>query len=289
MTKITITYQPILNSSVRSTRYYEVTEEMLIGLSLIATLLIAHDRIQIQKDNGDIIDLSRIFEVTKTIYPNSIKFGNQILTYHSLDFLAGALEMCNILGVDPSNLIIGISIVYDHYYRKLSIPNTSDMVIDLKTIILNYPTKKSLDQMLTECFPISVGNGVIVPCTMYLDCIDPDGSDLRAVVMATSNLPEHLKNFTNSWYLFNVCARSIFRGKGITKSLLICALNDLIQSGVTSFILEVLPTNTSAYKLYTGLGFIKIAESVHEAKQYDVMKVEYSEHNEKYFPDRKYS
>jgi GNAT superfamily N-acetyltransferase len=255
-----ITYQPISGVSATSTRHYQIDELTLTGMVFTALHLIGPERIVFQRDNKEIIDLYQV---------SHMDFSD---LYQTNEFLKGIREMCFLLGVDPAILVEGID--FDYKLQKLILPNNT-MYPNGTTVDINelyFERKSDMIPLLNNCFPEASAIGITVPCTMYLYL---QNNNLIAVTMAMDMMPYYL-SYLDGWYLFNVCTYPHYQGQGIGKSLLICTINDLILKGSHSFILEVDVTNTKAYKLYTGLGFVKIntAHSVnHNNKPHDVLQL----------------
>jgi ribosomal protein S18 acetylase RimI-like enzyme len=252
-----ITYQPITGVSATSTRHYEIDELTLSGMIFAGLQLIGAHRIVFERDNKEIIDLQRVSE---------LDFTN---LYQTNEFLYGIREMSFLLGVDPSILVEGWT--FDYKLQKIILPNNTwyanGTTVDINE--LDFERRDNMSPLLNKCFPEASSVGITVPCTMYLYL---QNDNLVAVTMATDSMPHYL-SYLDGWYLFNVCTDSHYQGRGIAKSLLICAINDLISLGVRSLILEVNITNIRAYRLYTTLGFVKIKSIKHDGKIHDVLQL----------------
>jgi hypothetical protein len=149
-------------------------------------------------------------------------------------------------------------------------PGYSMLPISFLQHILPESTYTTLVQNFEECFHLQDRIYTYVPSMVSLVAADVDYKQ----VMATSSITTYLQHLPSMYrdlkagYIFNVCAGQKYRGQGYTKSILISQINKFIRSGITAFLLEVDPTNISAYKLYQSLGFYKI-DSI-ENDKYDL-------------------
>jgi RimJ/RimL family protein N-acetyltransferase len=138
----------------------------------------------------------------------------------------------------------------------------------------------SLINSLYQCFP-EYSPSIVIPSILYILTTDESRSNIIASCNASKysppsigslNISPELKNrISRAYYISSVCASTNYRGQGLSKSVMILMLNDLISKGITSFILEVLPDNKIAYTLYQSLGFRKIASTNDNTNTYDLL------------------
>lgn len=262
-----------------------VNFEQLIGLILTANQISSPKNIKITRNNGDIIDIINIESLTRINYNYNYKCQLGILNvkFESIDFIKGVSLMCLLFGVNPSNLINeafynneSIIFEFNRYIGKILL--TNNLLIDnmrhslpilyFKNAIQNQ--YETTIKILKECFNSGEYSTILLPSIMYITSTDKNYNNIIATASATTNfsfLPNKYHNLNNNqtiptiYYILSVCTGNKYRGQGITKSLLIALINELIIEGARTFLLEVDPRNINAYKLYNKLGFIKIDDT----------------------------
>lgn len=287
---ITIDYIPLIKGNIHHERKLSLNINQILGMMIMAAAITDPSRITIKLGNGDIADITAINNLPyygnhPESYDYTANFGQYNVSFSDPDVIQGALQICLILGVDPSIItdvkyrnILQIP-DFHRYFGMLSIPNfteypdgTSIEINSLKEIL---PSEfvDSLTKSLTECFPEVSGLGIIVPGEMYMICTDANRSEVAASAAATTYLPNELNQYAylKAYYIFSVCSGTEFRGQGLAKSLMILMLNDLIGRGHNNFLLEVLPSNVVAYTLYASMGFQKIAVTSDGHVNYDLL------------------
>ncbi|CAH6419361.1 Hypothetical protein HVR_LOCUS566 [uncultured virus] len=294
---ITITYNPLSIGDVINSRKERVGLEELFGIMIMAYVITSNNgRIKITQENDEVVNLSQtpnLPYITQRIrYPYNGNFGGNIITnkisvgFNSMEFIQGAIRITLLFGINPASVITDITlngtpinIEFDRYFAKMAIPNFTDdhdgIVIGIDTLkhITNPKFVDSFVASIINCFPEITYPGVTIPSNLYFISSQPDQSDVIATIGATPHLPNVIEHYSYAqpYYIFNVCAHSQYRGQGLAKSLMISAINDLIGSGIRSFMLEVKPDNYPAYTLYTSLGFTKIDSVTDFGKVFDVL------------------
>lgn len=270
---ITIKYIPLLKGNKIHTKQVQVTQHELEGINLMVILL---------KDNYDIT--VTFSDGTHSDYIPT--FGDYMATvlgvpvsFSSLDLINGIVQICLLLGLPPSGIIhdilhedTPIEIDFGYYFGSISLSNQSGLpdgsVLDTE-YVRNITVPEIIDSAIMrwqECFP-GVNSGIMLPSELYFISTNSTYANIAAVCVAAPNIPDELGTHINTYYISNVCSGNDYRGKGLSKSVLVCMINNLINKGIDKFLLEVLPTNTVAYNLYTSLGFRKIPSG----KTYDVL------------------
>ena len=279
---ITIKYKPLILGATVNTKVLNVEIEKLIGMLCFANLLVggSHD-IDIAVSGGISIDIRGLMSLPyfKYVYPFKVNicYGTtECATYSFMTklFIDGISDLCMLLGMDPRSYIrdiigeddikLPISSYINRYIGKINVPNLTDRsdgsaihISNLRRWI-NINTYDSFYNLMNNCFADTSDIYVIIPSIIYFISEDENYGNLIAALMACPEVPDYLSDYTNAFYISSVCTHSDHRQKGLAKSLMITMLNDLISQGVTEFALEVLPSNTSAYNLYTSLVFVKL-------------------------------
>lgn len=294
---ITITYKPVAGVVLTNSQTMIVTTEQLFGIIAFAYVLLDNnDSIVIKLSNGDIVDIKGFESLPyfQLGYPYSCDLcsttGRCIpVSFRNNEFIEGVAKLCILLGFDPGSHIINImdenfsiwpvSRYLQRYYGKLEIPNFtrySDgtaIHIEMFRGVIEDKLVNTMSSTLTRCFPESQGIGIIIPCNIYIITTDESRSNVISVLAATQFIPDNLQGYNGAYYISSVCTDSCCRGQGLAKSLMITMLNDLISQGVKEFILEVLPGNKSAYKLYSSLGFVKVKTITEDGETFDVLSL----------------
>jgi predicted GNAT family N-acyltransferase len=286
--QIIVQYRPLVMNQTIHTRYFSANPEQLSGVLVMAYTLAYPNSVNITRRDGTPIDLN---QTPKTLYwghyPErsnyTAKFLNKPVSFNSLDFIQGAIQVCLLFAFDPSSTITELKYQYTptqlnfgRYFASISLSNPTDypdgipIEFDFLTDILGESRIESMSRNLRECFPDSE-QGTIVPSELYFVTTDPEHNEVIALAEITSYLPEEIEQYVGAWYIFNVCTSNSVRGQGLSKSIMVAMLNNLYRQGVTQFILEVLPSNTVAYNLYTSLGFRKVDSVTEGDKTYDVL------------------
>lgn len=288
---ITIEYKPITGSNLIHTRKITVSIDELFGIMIMANALSSPDRIIIKLQNGDIVDITQsntspYFGNHPNIFEHTAKFMNYDVSFNGLGLIQGAIQVCLLLGVDPSSVITNFKqkgipnkIAFGRYIGMVSIPNFTEyndgaaIFVSDANGILPYSLVESLSKSLKDCFP-EYPAGIIVPSELYMITTDENRSDVIASCTATLHGPASIGRYKAVGpYIFSVCANSEYRGQGLAKTVMISMLNDLISKGYRTFTLEVLPSNTVAYSLYQSLGFKKVAITKDGGHVYDLMQL----------------
>ena len=125
-----------------------------------------------------------------------------------------------------------------------------------------------LSQMYLECFHQHANSlTFLAPSSLFVMATDPEYHHLIASAVVSYERPER-------FYIFNVCTRPAYRGKGYMRTLLTTLLERMREKHPTyPFYLEVEPTNSPAKKLYESFGFKKIKDTQHGRKVYDLMEL----------------
>lgn len=285
---ILISYEPIVSVHIIHKKSFDVTFEELIGIILTSSQISSPDKITIQRQNGDIVDIIGAQQLPYVINPKITRLhspgtldnehydyicslGTLNVQFNTLEFIRGVASLCKLLGINPSGLITNprykgqnIKLKFEHYIGKITLAGEEQIISISKVKPLIGVQYESLVKSLDECFHYGENTGVWIPSVIYIDTTDEQYVNIIATATATTNLsvlPEKYRNIEKTRYISSVCAGNAYRGQGITKSVMISLLNDLIREGVTSFLLEVEPDNIPAYKLYSGLGFVKIDDT----------------------------
>lgn len=307
---ITIVYNPIVNSNISHSKNLTVNIDQLLGLMIMSSALTSPDNISIKLFDGNIADITQIatisyFGYNPNIYDYTAKFLNYDVSFNGMELIQGGIQLCLLLGVDPSSVITDIKnhgqpikVDFGRYLRILSVPNftkydngTSVLVTDMEPIVSNLLVD-SLSRSLRQCFP-EFPPGIMIPSELYMITLDEYASNVIASCAATLYPPESIKQFKvppnilvnrntssnerspivwpGSYYIFNVCSNIEYRGQGLSKAVMISMLNDLIGKGNKLFTLEVAPDNKIAHSLYQSLGFKKIGVSRDNNHTYDVL------------------
>lgn len=315
---IIITYIPIISLNISHQKKLTVTIDQLIGMMIIAAAITTPQYITIKLSNGTIADITQIavlpyFGYKPFQYSYTAKFGPYDVSFNNIDPVTGALQICLLFGVHPSNIITNIKhkgqpikINFSRYFSLLSIPRFSQWkipvgapkellpnftdypdrsVIDIHSLnkIINKNLVDSLSRSLSECFP-GPPIGIIIPSELYFISTDEAQSNIIASASASFYSPPGIQQLqldhitmtkiNTAYYISNVCARTQYRGQGLAKSVLISMINDISQKGYRTFTLEVDVTNTIAYTLYTSIGFQKVASIIEEGNVYDLLLLE---------------
>lgn len=274
---ITIEYKPITGSNLIHTRKIIVNIDELFGIIIMADALSSPDRILIKLQNGNIVDITQsntsiYFGNNPNIFEHTAKFMNYDVSFDGLGLIQGAIQVCLMLGVDPSSVItkfkkkgIQNKIKFGRYIGMVSIPNFTEyndgaaILLSDANVILPHTLVESLSKSVEDCFP-EYPAGIIVPSKLYVITTDENRSNVIASCTATLNGPASIGRYKAVGpYIFSVCTNNEYRGQGLSKTIMISMLNDLISQGYRKFTLEVLPSNTVAYSLYQSLGFKKVA------------------------------
>lgn len=287
--QITITYKPIGGVPILSNQVLTVTLEELFGIISFAYVLSdINDTIIIKIANNNIVDIKEIIKLpyfllqySYTCYLCSPSNKCTQVSFHNYDFIQGIIKLCILLGIDPSSCIFNI-INEKHihrYYAKFEIPNFTHspngitIPIDMLHYIMNDTIVKNMRNLLTKCFPRSTGIGVIIPSNIYIITTDENRDNIVSILGVSRYIPEHIQQYNNAYYIFSVCTDTNYQKQGLAKSLLISMLNDLIAQGANNFLLEVNPTNSSAYNIYHSLGFTKINTTMIHEETYDLLSL----------------
>lgn len=280
---VTVEYKPILGVEMLHTKKVKASAETIVGMAVVASQLIDLDRFAIRKSNSTLIDIPACLELPYVVHagqpvtlPYTAKFLGTKVQFISQDFIAGAILVCQLLGIGWNSIItniIGLVVTPNFYLGEVEV----EQFVDESSVHIRYLqyflTEASIDsaiQRLDECFHVQDNLAIYLPAKLTFSSADPEFTTITALSMATpylDHLPIDYRHYP-AWYLFNVCAGNKYRGQGYTKSVLIAQINGLIATGITDFFLEVDPDNTPAWKLYQSLGFYKI-DSVENGK-YDL-------------------
>lgn len=262
---ITINYKPIKNIDIIHTKKVQMNKDNIAGALLMAKQIAEPDQIVFLTQDG-----RKIVRANQR-GPYTAMFGTNLIKWGSLDFIAGAIQICLLMGITPREVITDstVKIEFNDYIGKMTLPNTygyvDGTVMETEKLKANmdYKLFLEIDRILRECFPEAHVPGVAVPCDVYLHARDPVYENVTAMVMISKVLPKYLEEHKGSIFIFNVCTDIKNRGQGISKTLMVSALNNLIATGHKTFLLEVKPDNTIAYNLYYSLGFIMIGSVQH--------------------------
>lgn len=292
---VTVEYRPLNKGNIIHTRKLQLTREQLFGLMIAAKALLSSDRIIIKLQDGGIADISKINDLPYISGdPKSFTYTGEIghikVMFNGIELIQGALQLCILLGMDPTVIItdikyqgISTKLGYNYHYSVLSIPNFTNYpnghVIHLDKLkkIISSKLIDTISLSLKECFPESQP-AMIIPSEFYMMTSDEDHQNIIASVASSLYLPNSVSKYKylNAYYIYNVCANIKYRGQGLTKSIMITMLNGIISKGHDRFLLEVAPNNTVAYTLYTSLGFKKIDTVIENNKQYDILYLDSS-------------
>ena len=270
---VVIQYTPLIKGGIIHTRELNITESQLQGIISLADSI------------GRDISLVKYPYTIPEIVGNrfTAKFNGNDISFDEFEVLQGAVQSCILFGVDPSTIITDIyydgtsyPVKFEQYFGIISIPNslgyTNGVVVGKNEIgqIIDPALSDSMFNVLNRCFP-GVDPGVFIPSDAYFIATNSERTDVLTLCFINTDLPEDLIKYGPSHYITSVCSDPTVRGQGLSKSLLICALNNAINNGGNRFILEVLPTNVVAYNLYTSLGFLKVGTNVN----YDVLSLSF--------------
>lgn len=280
-----ITYQPFVNKLISDTGTQNInitlTNENLAGLILMSSQIINTQNIII---NGhQTIDVNRYLGEGQL--PYSAKFKNVKVQFNSLEFIQGAILICNLLGKSWQNLIYAphLRLISNSYLGRILILGSGELLsnsplslcdngqnIDIRQLPqygVNLITTNALIRDMLDCFGILVG--FYLPSNIYTVSTDLNNQDVVASASVTTQNP----NFLNSYLIYNACTYSQYKRQGLMKSILIMMINELLMVNLNSDIyLEVDPQNAGAVGLYTSLGFRKVRETTYENKVFNVMK-----------------
>lgn len=288
MQEIRIQYRPLIMNTTVHTRSYSVNSEQLNGILSMAYTIGHPASINIYRQDGtpirlDQVPLAPYWGYRPDRFKYTAKFISNPVSFNSIEFIQGAMQVCLLFGFNPATIIIDIKqrdqpadVDFGRYFGALTLPNTTGYLdgiaveLDFLADTLSEIQIQSMFQTLQQCFSDSEP-GTIVPSDLYVITADSDYNQFVALAEITSHLPDEVRQYDGAWYIFNVCSSPKVRGQGFAKSIMIMMLNDMYRKGVRQFILEVLPTNTTAYKLYTSLGFHKVGLVTEGDKTYDVL------------------
>ena len=287
---IIIEYKPILNTDIINTRNLTTTLDQLYGIIITSYSITSNDRIKIKLSNNDIVDINQAnnlpyFGYYPDTYEYTAKIMNYDVSFNGLELIQGSIQLCLILGIDPSSIITNFKnkgmitkLSFGRYLGMVTIHNLTEynngIVIDLDDVkdILPPILFASLSKSLKNCFPEYPVIGVPVPCDVYIISDNEDRDNVIATAAITLFGPESIGKYKDiGAYIFNVCANSEYRGQGLSKCVMISMLNDYISKGYHHFTLEVLPDNKVAYSLYLSLGFKKVDTTTDNIHVYDLL------------------
>jgi len=148
--------------------------------------------------------------------------------------------------------------------------------------ILYAESFNSLSRNFVDSFKISIDHiGFSPPSITYVMATDSNFKNIIASLCLAKisygcPIPENYI-CPGSWYLFNVCTYSPYRGKGFMKYLLTAALTDLkvyISSPPFKIYLLVDCNNKPAKNLYIKLGFQVIGTTFQQGSISEIMKLD---------------
>ena len=293
---ITIVYKPIKNTQLVNKKIFNAEFEELIGMILITSQTISPNNISIQRQNGDIVDVTNVRDLTRSLYNYDYEclLGDLYVKFETLEFIRGVLLICSLFGLNASGLITQIFyknkeflLNFDRYIGKIpfiypekkqiiSLRNQEEVYLENEQLPIYMLKERIKDQyvslikILNECFNHGEYTTMLIPSILYVIANDSKYKNIISTICITTNfsfLPRKYHDLNKNepyakyYYILNVCSGIMHRNKGITKSLLIGSINELIKEGAKSFLLEVDPNNKNAYELYSKLGFIKIDET----------------------------
>jgi len=125
-----------------------------------------------------------------------------------------------------------------------------------------------LTSMYEDCFHRRVTHLTFLPpSTLFVMASDPGYTNLIASAVVSYANPDHA-------YIFNVCTRSAYRGRGYMRTLLTTLIDQTQEQypGLPIY-LEVEPNNIPAKRLYESLGFEYISTVKEGRKVYEVMQL----------------
>lgn len=277
---VTIEYIPLIKGNVVHTKQLNVTQEELDGITLMALLLKDVYYIKVTLSNGE----PAVHMHEDGSY--SAKILGRTINFNDLDMIGGVILVCLLFGFPPIDIIKdirqdgdSIDIDLDYYFSYFHIDNLFGVPdgVALSTEHIRKlglaATIDSITELFQECFP-GVSAGITVPSDVFIISVVPDHKEVVAICVVDPYLPTFIKGtYEGAYHISDVCTGAMYRGRGLAKSLLVCMLNNLINKGITKFILEVLQDNTAAYSLYTSLGFKKI-QTYQDGKSYDVLMLD---------------
>lgn len=216
--------------------------------------------------------------IVNKYYPNR----NILVQFPNFDFLAGAIFMCKLFGLNWLDFILEVHrgeepyiINTDFYLGKIRLLGHGISELKLLYQQMMYETMDSLSKSLYECFD-KTEIGVILPSNIVVAASDTNYHNIiSSAAVTTSLIVLPIKyRIPRSHYIFNVCTKSDHRGKGLSKSVLIALINNILSMGFSTIIyLEVDPLNLSAYNLYISLGFVKIDETISYGKRFHLLQM----------------
>lgn len=215
--------------------------------------------------------LDGLVVASKSLFPSKIKFFifDKELNFddfevkldgkhNDVDFKKAMKYLCLLMGYDPHLSITNID--FDLYYCMKEIKNDlygmnggirSLTMLSIQGYLSNN-LAYGLSRLYRETFP---SNNVGVPFPSNLYMILTSDENIISTLILTYCIPDHLKNLNSDCYIGNVGTLIKHQGHGFAKSLMIYAINNELQKGKRSFVLEVNHTTPIAYQLYLSLGF----------------------------------
>ncbi len=155
-----------------------------------------------------------------------------------------------------------LELLLDNY--KLE-PITLPHNYEVKT--LDQVNRKKLPQIAYEAFDNSEDLMFLnlgeeekkIMCKKYFDLSEPILEDASYILFLEKNIIGFsiIKAHNDETILNSIGIIPKYRNKGLTKLLLLYSLNRLKEKGVKKTLLDVTIENTSAYNLYSGIGFKK--------------------------------
>lgn len=257
MSKYKIQYQPFLGKRLGDPGTQKITidlnEENLAGLLLMSSQIILSSKISIE---GIPILVEKYIGKGDLRY--NAKFKNLWVQFDSLEFIRGAIFICNLLGKPWQDLIYDseIKLTSNIYLGKILIFGDEDM-IDIRQLPqygVNLITTNSLIRDLLDCF----NNFPTFHLSSHIYLASTDSNNHN--VVATTSVT---RKFYGGYLIYNACTYSPYKRQGLMKSILIMLINELLELDLENKIcLEVDPNNRAAYTLYVSLGFRKIGEGI---------------------------
>lgn len=125
-----------------------------------------------------------------------------------------------------------------------------------------------LTRMYLECFHRRADQLTFLPpSTLFVVATDSKYTNLIASAVVSYARPQQA-------YIFNVCTRPAYRGKGYMRTLMVALIDQVRTRYPTfTFYLDVEPGNIPAKRLYESLGFIKVRSDRQGRKIYDLMEL----------------
>jgi len=229
------------------------------------------------------VDLSKVKGRFTAILLNRYSQNNDLLIQtDDPDFFQGSITLCKLFGLNWPSFIIEphqgkepYMIKSNFYLGKVLIPNSGTVPLSSLHPHLAPETMRSLSRSLDECFGI-FPKSVISPATIMFSSTDPNYHSITssaAITSSISHLPAEYQ-INGSYFIFNVCTSINYRGKGLSRSVLIALINEVVKPDrVTVIQLEVEPVNVTAYQLYTSLGFVKVGASMAGGKYFHIFRL----------------